>query len=250
MGANNAILHCRSIYPENMPDPLTARYQVIEAMTLQTITQRVETPIVLHLAKLYGLCGVNCVAYHDDRVLNGLTKRRPLIVAPSFGHNSFSRVMCAIQCYSLFYHSLGEPTVLKDLYFDKWGLNVTGLDPGMVAAVENENIFEVIRIVQESDYHPLKMGMLVALEIGSETVLDNKDGWNSLGTMRYDMETNSVVNCTANCMAYADTTGFYPRNLPRKRSNDEDKYSVNETDMYWQPLLEDDGAGFSVARSM
>jgi len=228
-----------------MPDPITARWQTTELMVLENTAKGVETPVVINSATLHGMCGLNCLSYHDDKVLNGLTQLRPLIAVPPFGHNPFSRVMCTIQCYSLMFSTLGEPApIIKELLFDKWGLNVTGLDPGMAAAVEDRDVLEVVRIVQESDYHPLKVGMLVALEIASETVLDNKDGWNLLGTMKYDMETGTTVNCTANCMPYADTTGYHPRNHPRTRSPFEDKYIVNGTDMYWQPLLESDGRGY------
>jgi len=190
------------------------------------------------------MCGPNCLAYHDDRALNVLTKQRPPLVTPPFGHNSFSRVMCVIQCYSILAFNLGEPSAEFRALFDKWGLNVTGLDPAVAVAVENRNFFELFQIVQDNDYHPLFVGQLVALEIGAATVLDNKDGWNRFGEMTYDAETDSIVKCTANCMPFADTTGYHPRNQPRVPTPGEDKYAVNGTDMYWQPLLEDDGAGY------
>lgn len=229
-----------------MPDPITARIQMTTLFADGLIDRGVETPIVIWLAKLYGTCGVNCLAYHDDKVLNALTRQRPLLPVPEFGHNSFSRMMCTAQCYALVATLDGlAPIPRLERLFREWGLDavIQVKDDLFNAAIEG-NLFEILQIALESDYHPLVMGQLVFLEIVSATVLDNADGWNAIGLLTYDVETDTVVPCTHNCAFFADTTGYFPRNVPRKRSADEDKYVVNGTDRYWQPLLEHNGEGY------
>lgn len=227
-----------------MPDPFTARQLVTEAIVVETEKLRLETPAVVHFAKLYGSCGANCLAYHDESVLLSQTQNDPPFRVPGFGHNPFSRAMCTIQCYGIMFSYIegADPDVLKNLY-GEWGLNAQALNIDIAFLVGLGN-FDLLRERAEaSDYDPLLMGQIVAGQILVPQVT-NSDGWNAYGDLVYDSTSDSAVRCTASCGRYADTIGYFPRNNPGPGRPDADKYVVNGTDMLWQPLLESDSNGY------
>ena len=84
------------------------------------------------------------------------------------------------------------------------------------------------------------MGQLAAIQI---FFWIQENGWNLFGDYSYDSEKDGPVACTANCAPFADTTGYFPRNHP-KRVDSATKYNVTGDDRLWQPLLVDDGTGF------
>ena len=86
------------MYPENMPDPLTARFHLHQYSASYMMSESIETPVVIHLAGMSSLCQINCLAYHDNNVLNALTMERPLGGAvPEEYHNAWSRTLCITQ---------------------------------------------------------------------------------------------------------------------------------------------------------
>ena len=232
------------IYPKAMPDPVTAQDIMVHYAALTLQKRAVETPIAVHNALISALCGVGCLAAHDPTVKDPTTGNRPLLVVPEFGHNAFSVAMCSLQCHTL---ALGQEAMQPLL--DRWNvpikerwhpdlafLDTVGNDPS------NDDLLRAFQVVQDNDYHPYIIGQLMASEIFVFFVAN--DGWNSFGRQSYDMLTQSVVPCTANCMDYSDLSGYFPRNQPGRPYTEETKYNVTGDDMYWQPLLEDDGYGY------
>ena len=93
------------IYPDEMPDPTFSTIKKARNK-INTAGGDSETPVQIYLAGMSGNCPVGCLSYHDDTMLNPLTMEleRPIIAdVPSFGYNTFSRVLCTLQCY----YSLG-----------------------------------------------------------------------------------------------------------------------------------------------
>mmetsp|Transcript_3099 Transcript_3099/g.6823 ORF Transcript_3099/g.6823 Transcript_3099/m.6823 type:complete len:548 (+) Transcript_3099:302-1945(+) len=245
-----------------MPDPFQARELLIEYGFTLAMDNRLETPMVVRGALVASTCDVNCLAVHDAKSLNVLTLERPTVYAPfpDAHHNAFSRMMCIAQCYALLYDPAG-PNFLKP-FWEKWGLDgIQGVRQDVYAAVvaaKNGDSSSLGELLQGEDYHPFLMGQIVFLELAQKF---QTDGWNQNGALVYDEESGQPVPCTANCEAYSDLIGYYPKNNPssstgkarkKKREKEEhnpfdnvaSKYKVEGNDMYWQPLYEDDGYGY------
>ncbi len=226
------------LYPKSMPDPNVAHAQSAVYLANTQLIANVETPVIIHRAHISSTCDAMCVATHDASALSVISGKRPNVVAPPFGHNSFSRMLCIAQCYGFFFDEGQAPRVMKPLW-DAWGLNVTAVDPILFKAVTTGNRGAVMDILIKKDFHPLIMGQLVGIQV-SRGFQD--DGWNSSGALTYDPETDSIVPCTANCVTYSDPTGYRPVNPPPrpKRWN---KYRCNGRCRRWQPLPENDQHG-------
>lgn len=234
------------IYPPDMPEPFEARYAIHEWSSSFFMAEQVETPVVIHLAGISSLCQHNCVAYHDASVLNALTRERPWVSVPEEYHNSWSRMLCIAQCHEILAQEAGRPWFHNDL-FGKWGL--TGMEPrqdivgfAFINARDTGDVSGLELLLEKADNHPFMVGQIVATEILLYVL---QDGWNALGNYTYDMETGEETICTANCEAYKDTTGYFPKNFQTgKRENSTTKYIVEGNDRYWQPLTDTDMNGF------
>jgi hypothetical protein len=112
------------IYPEAMPTPLDAQFQLAEYLSAVIILIKQETPIVVHGAHATSVCANNCIAYLDGNTLNVLTELPPLFRVPAFGYSSFSHMMCTAQC-------LGSHL---QRFWSVRNLPVTGLDPNIRTA--------------------------------------------------------------------------------------------------------------------
>jgi len=237
------------IYPEQMLEPFAARAKIIGFTGVYSGDTGLETPVAVHQGQAFSLCDVNCLSHHDGQTLNGITMERPLIVVPEFGHNSWSRMMCIAQCYAILFEQEGNSEALETIA-DTWKLNVRGTVEDVIKNNFLDNYGVVKSHVEQIDYDPLTIGRLVAYEINLHL---KEDGWNMDGSQRYDPISRSTISCTANCIPYRDTYGYFPRNHPgnhAKEGNGNDseqsfnKFNVTGTDKYWQPLMEDDGRGY------
>jgi hypothetical protein len=208
------------------------------------VDRKTETPIAVHNALNSALCGSMCLAYHDNTVLNPLTLERPLLELPESTYNAYSVALCSLQCHvSAAGYEEMEP-LLK-----KWNVNITSRFHPFVEELVNgeedptsEDLFEFLGIVADNDFHPFLIGNLAIMEIYVQH--DLEDGWNRWGWYTYDPLNQTRVECTSNCRAFDDISGYQPRNHPGRPYNAEEKYTVEGLDMYWQPLLEDDGEGY------
>lgn len=235
------------IYPTAMPEPFEARYRLAEVSSVAISS--LETPVVIHIAHASSYCNVNCLAVHDATALNSLTRERPILAAPPYGHNAFSIAMCIAECYNTL---SGRGNAMEPL-FEKWQLPVTGLEPQVLAAVikATTDPTDLLNLLVSRDFDPLLFGQLVAIEIGTAL---SQDGWNNDGALTYDAELGEAIPCTANCQAYADTTGYSPRNYPSSKAGKKlwfwwkernSKYKVQGSDQFWRPLLESKSGYFS-----
>jgi len=198
------------LYPSDMPEPFAARGANAIMNNNLIMTAQFETPVVVHVAHTLAYCQPNCVAYHDDKSLNAITKSRPPFSTPVDYFNSWSRVMCIIQCYSMGMQNFhkGSSRVLDPL-FSSWGLDIFPANNDILDC-NNESTC-IHTVVQNGDYDPRLIGQVVWFEIAAHL---EEDGWNSSGNNVYDPETDSAVPCTTNCIQYTDTTGYFPRNHP------------------------------------
>jgi hypothetical protein len=236
------------VYPPGMPDPFEARYHLHSYSGSYFMAEKFETPIAIHLAALSSVCQANCLAYQDDKVLNVLTKERPVVTVPPEYHNAWSRMLCIAQCFSILSDEAGRPG-FYDVFYDKWGLevekrrDVIGL--GFIAA-QGGDASGLQAILEEEDHHPFTVGQIVASELLLYVI---NDGTNALGTWTYDSETGQPVKCTANCAFYQDTTGYFPRNHPTgKALNGTEKYVVEGNDKHWAPLIDTKQTGYFTAQ--
>lgn len=234
------------IYPKAMPEPIEAHDTMINFLSLSREVGKVETPIAIHNGLVSGLCGAVCLAYHDPNVLHPLSRTRPILPTPEFGHNAYSIALCNLQCHTV---AVGLD-VMKPL-LDKWNVDITERWHPELAFLEAldrdptvQEQLKVAQVVQQEDFHPFIMGQAAILEIYGNYL--KEDGWNRFGNQTYDIATGEIVDCTSNCMPYSDLSGYFPRNHPGKPINEAEKYNVTGDDMYWQPLLEDDGHGYFV----
>ena len=237
-------------YPATMPDPLEARAHLHQFSGSYLMSRKIETPIVIHVASMSSLCQINCLAYHDETVLDVLTKKRPLggAVPPKY-HNAWSRMLCISQCFTLISNEAGEGDIYKP-FWDKWGLEgiqERDFAAGIAVRVAQEGTPEPLQdYLKNADYHPFTVAQVVATEILLHVL---QDGWNALGEWTYDIESGIAVPCTANCLSYKDTIGYFPRNYPTGiPERNGTKYDVTGKDMYWQPLVDNDGQGFFSAQ--
>lgn len=155
-------------------------------------------------------------------------------------------MLCMAQCHELLTVEAGRPGFF-DGFWKKWGL--TGLEKrkdivgfAYLNSVMTGEASALELILEKEDNHPFTVAQIVATEILLHVL---EDGWNALGNYTYDMETGETVPCTANCEAYKDTTGYFPKNFQTgKRENATSKYIVEGTDKHWQPLTDTDMNGF------
>ena len=54
-------------------------------------------------------------------------------------------------------------------------------------------------LLVSEDFHPFLVGQIVFFELGS---VFQDDGWNSGGSLTYDIDSGDVVDCTGNCLPY------------------------------------------------
>jgi hypothetical protein len=229
------------MYPEEMPDPFIARGQIALSFAQYCIENKFETPIVVHKAHLLTDCQSNCIAYHDDTFLSTITKERPPFSTPPKYFNSWSRVLCMLQCYSmtLFPIYTGFNTLIAS-----WNFELLPQSQELVDCNHEPSCLQAA--VEDADYDPRIIGQVVHLDIFKS---QEDDGWNSLGRQTYDFESESIVECTTNCAMYSDTTGYIPRNHQGKKKSQKSskstmqKYTVEGTDKLWQPMLETDNFG-------
>lgn len=247
LGATAYDIGC--IYPPNMPDPIEARFHLHRYSGSDLIAKKVETPVIVHAASFSDICQANCLAYHDENVLDILTRERPMAEVPKEYHNSWSRMMCITQCFEIVLDEAGQ-TGFFDEFWEKWG--VTGIEKRrdevsfLVSEAQAGRPQPLLDLLEEEDYHPYTVGQVVATELLFYVM---EDGWNALGLKQYDTETGGIVDCTANCEHYKDTYGYFPRNIPTGRiENGTEKYVVEGNDKYWQPLVDQDGYGFFSAQ--
>lgn len=234
------------IYPPDMPEPFEARYAIHEYSGSYFMDAAIETPVVIHISSLSSLCQTNCIAYQDAEMNNAITKEPPLVRTPPEYHNSWSRMLCMAQCHEIVSIEAGRPEFMKP-FWKKWGL--TGLEPrkdivgfAFLTSRDSGDSSSLELLLEKDDYHPFTVGQIVATEILLHVI---DDGWNALGNFTYDLETGEEVECTANCEAYMDTTGYFPKNYQTgKRENATTKYVVEGNDMHWQPLTDTDMQGF------
>mgnify|MGYP005847399279 CR=1 FL=1 len=177
-------------------------------------------------------------------VIHPLTRQRPIVSVPEFGHNAYSIALCNLQCHAI---AVGLETI--EPLLKKWNVDITERWHPELAYLEHlgrepttQELLNIVQLIQQEDYHPFLMGQAAIMEIFQYYLLD--DGWNRFGNYSYDIATREKVPCTANCMPYSDYTGYFPRNQPGRTFREEEKYNVTGVDMYWQPLLEDDGHGY------
>jgi len=237
------------LYPPNMPDPFAARYAMHEYSGSYMMDKSIETPVVIHAASLSSICQTNCVAYHDDTMLNSITLERPIVSVPKEYHNSFSRMLCIAQCHALISDEVDRPGFF-DPFFEKWGLEGIqkrndGIGLALLSA-QSGSPESLEQLLVDNDYHPFTVGQIVATEI---LLYATDDGWNALGDKNYDVQTGEEVPCTGSCRRYKDTYGYFPKNYPDgKPLNDTEKYVVEGKDKYWQPLSDSDGNGYFSAQ--
>lgn len=160
--------------------------------------------------------------------------------------------LCITQCMDMLVKDMTDNPLLYADILTSWSFKLLPLNEQIVSCNDETACLQII--VEREDYDPCVIGQVVYFEILSNL---NDDGWNYLGLKTYDAETGSIVDCTTNCAPYSDTTGYYPRNNPRKRSskatskgkakkvhdNSSDKYIVKGLDKFWQPLLETNNLG-------
>jgi len=234
------------LYPRNMLQPFDARAKIIGFTSVYNAADAgLETPIAIHQAQAFSYCDVNCLAHHDDKVLNAITKERPRIVVPKeMGHNSWSRMLCITQCYGVLFEREGNVEALTEI---EKNFRLT-LQPTVESNITDYFVDDYYKVEdyiasREVNYDPLAIGRLVVHEILRFTATD---GWNSDGSHRYDPISRTTVPCTSNCMPYTDTYGYYPRNTVESPPSDTDtsKYIVDGKNQFWQPLLESDGRGY------
>jgi len=211
-----------------MPNPFQARGQLSQAATEWLVERKFETPMVVHKTHLYTLLQGACIAYHDEKVLNPITEQSPAFRTPAEYQNSWSRMLCIAQAGWFMYTEAATP-VLQD-----WGLPPSPMDPALEACDGDGACME--RVVRRKDYDPRVVAMVVWLDLLEYLEMD---GWNSFGKYTYDYEEGAIVDCTANCAPYTDTSGYYPKNNhPGEAPASADKYTVTGKDMHWQPIME------------
>ena len=185
-----------------------------------------DTPIAVHQGQAFTHCDVNCLAHHDDHILNSLTLRHPDLVVPAgMGHNSWSRAMCIAQCYAIPFVREGNIEAI-DTIVDSWQLPIESIIEKEITNNYAHNYSAVMDHIVGQDHDPLVIGRLVAHQIA---VLSRDDGWNRDGRLWYDPARNGVVLCTANCMSYQDTTGYVSRNPPSNRIGN---FTTGDQSMY------------------
>jgi hypothetical protein len=237
------------VYPPDMPEPFEARYDLHSYSGSYFMAERFETPIAIHLAALSSVCQANCLAYHDDKVLNVLTKERPWVTVPPEYHNAWSRMLCIAQCFAILSDEANRPG-FYDVFYDKWGLevekrrDVVGL--GVLSAKDGDPS-GLQTLLENEDHHPFTVGQIVATELLLYVI---EDGTNALGEWTFDTETGEVVKCTANCEHYQDTYGYFPKNtFPNGKSlNSTEKYIVEGNDKHWAPLIDSKQTGYFSAQ--
>jgi len=236
------------LYPEKMLEPFAARAKIIGFTGVYSGDDNdndsgLETPVAIHQGQAFSLCDVNCLAHHDSHSLNAITMDRPTIFVPDFGHNSWSRMMCIAQCYSILFEKEGNSEALETI-IDTWKLDIKSSVEPIIIDNFLDNYMAIETYVKSLDYDPLVIGRLVVHEIN---LYFKDDGWNMDGSKRYDPISQTVTSCTANCIPYRDTYGYFPRNHPGLTTvTEQNKYNVTEIDnsIYWQPLMEDNGRGY------
>ena len=211
--------------PDDLITPATAPY---------------ETPIRIRIGATANDIFWNCLAVYDDIALDLLTKKEPLVRAPS---SIISDLGSQFPFDSLPFTSLDNAKVLCGYYAGVIVANVISPIARHVlqstflplnlnqSLIQNPVVIPDIATCGPSDadclndvantngYTPEIMGSIVAIQ-----VLDwlKDDGFNMYG----DINRNGDGECTANCKPFSDTTGYEPEICDPYR---------------WQRLQEDNG---------
>jgi hypothetical protein len=239
------------LWPETAPEDLFEARDAIIISNNQAAASGAgrETPIVIHLSHEATMCQGACTAFHSaGGVKDPMTLEPPVFLVPEFGQNGYSILMCIAQCKTYL-----------DLQNTKYMQDVLGLavfkpnqrpdikeamdkcaDPGVTGC--SGECRDLCILVSE-DFDPYIIGAYLALRI---TKYFDTDGWNRLGDMTYDYETDEKVPCTGSCRSYQNTQGYVPVPDPRSHpqlSNDTSKYDCTGDCRRWQPLQEGDDTG-------
>ena len=263
--------------PPRMLEPFAARFKLLGFTNVYKADGLLETPIAIHQGQGFSYCDILCLAQLDDAVLNPLTGERPMVTSPNaMHHNSWSRMMCIAQCYAILFVREGNDQAVQEIV-DTWQLPIRRTVEVEIAehfaddgVVTPEGKAQLQQYSEQHHYDPLVLGRLAVQEI-TVYMASADDGWNQDGSLAYDAaalarggrqvmpkdesnnkssnssSTTSPPRCTANCIPYRDTTGYIPRNHPQPSSSARSSADYNVTgsdNIYWQPLLEDDGRGY------
>eukprot|EP00467_Chlorarachnion_reptans_P015297 CAMPEP_0114530518 /NCGR_PEP_ID=MMETSP0109-20121206/25494_1 /TAXON_ID=29199 /ORGANISM="Chlorarachnion reptans, Strain CCCM449" /LENGTH=686 /DNA_ID=CAMNT_0001713159 /DNA_START=145 /DNA_END=2205 /DNA_ORIENTATION=- len=235
-----------------MPDPINAGNTYISSLSAVGSITGFETPILVRIAAITGLCRWNTIAYQDGTAMaDGDEPFEPPFRVPNFGRNAFSRVLSFIQCTETASVLLPYTPVnfLGEQLRFAWGLPITRALKADIAACAPRNNVCLADVASKNGYDPFTVGQIVAKDIFDRFV--NGSGWNDLGEMRYSEDLDKAVPCTANCAPFTDTTGFKTQNGPFNNkiktvgnSWPPKKIEVKKEEKFWQPITENDGKGF------
>ncbi|KAL3916657.1 MAG: hypothetical protein SGILL_005077 [Bacillariaceae sp.] len=234
-----------------------------------------ETPIAVRIFSLLDGALWNCVASFDDTYLDAFRRgQSPVVRVPESvcddtvnPYTTDARGLCMVHMYAAAIPNLvpdAIPFFLDALQGIGYPEVELGLDEDIDACRELEDYEEFKSCLNDvsaaAEYAPIVVASAIVADM-----LDyaNNNGWNFDG-----ME----GGCQYNCAAYADTTGYQPRNLPgtaerlsakkskaskseraltqmgdktgSSKSAKKSKGKLDATAKYWQPLLENDGRGF------
>jgi len=221
------------LYPEEMGQPFLARAEMGSIIHDDYFERGMEEPVIIYNAFLQiNHCQTNCLAFHNDASLNTFTKARPMFPVPAEYHNAWATMLCASQCIVM------VDSYSKEEISSKWNIDFQPTNEELMACNLDPNCSKTI--AEEADYHPFTIGQVVYFEIESKL---RDDGWNSLGQDKYDAVAEEIVECSANCVPYTDTIGYFPQNYPGYKNPNSGKYDVKGKHKKWQPLLESTGSG-------
>lgn len=247
------------LWPEQAPDDLfVVRDKIVIAHedqipnlpgTAGAFGAGSETPIVIHTSHMVTMCHAGCTAFHSKRVKDPITLEEPVFTVPPFGQNGYSIMMCLAECRAYM-----DPTntayMKNEMGFDVFSPSArTDIadaidkcpDPSIIGC--SGDCTDLCNIIGDSGFDPYVIGAYLGVRIKNYV---DVDGWNRLGDMVYDYETDTKVPCTTNCRKYQNTIGYVPKPDPRSYpwlSEDTSKYDCTGDCRRWQPLQEEDPLG-------
>ena len=186
-----------------------------------------ETPLAIRWTSLIDAIFWNCVASYSDVYKDALTLARPVVQGvPSGQQTVANKLDCGLNGLAIFLTmALPEGVPLLTTQAAAFGktLEFNKLD-GVEACDGSASCLS--DLAKNEGYDPVVVGNIVGTMVAEYAF---SDGWNQLGT----------DGCTANCRAYADTTGYdtyHIRTGSRK--------FLRWRRVPWQQLTETDGNGF------
>ena len=150
-----------------------------------------------------------------------------------------------LQCYAMNYAVTGLPGLEDRTHamYASWNFELLPQSQELVDCNHEPSCLQAV--VDDAGYGPRIIGQVVHLDIFKS---QQDDGWNSLGRQIYDVESDLIVECMANCASYSDTTGYIPRNHQGKKKgkkkswgnskSTKQKYAVKGDDKFRRPMLE------------